>query len=29
MFFACVGAYAVSGQPVDLVVLLAIGPSGS
>ena len=28
LFFACVGAYAVSGQPVDLVVLLAIGAIG-
>ncbi len=28
LFFACVGAYAVSGQPVDLLVLLAIGGIG-
>jgi putative tricarboxylic transport membrane protein len=28
LFFACVGAYAVSGQPVDLVVLLVIGGIG-
>ncbi|GAA5152899.1 tripartite tricarboxylate transporter permease [Pseudonocardia eucalypti] len=28
LFFACVGAYAVSGQPVDLLVLLAIGAVG-
>ena len=28
LFFACVGAYAVSGQPVDLLVLLAIGGVG-
>jgi putative tricarboxylic transport membrane protein len=28
LFFACIGAYAVSGQPVDLVVLLVIGGIG-
>ncbi len=28
LFFACVGAYAVSGQPVDLLVLLVIGAIG-
>jgi putative tricarboxylic transport membrane protein len=28
LFFACVGAYAVSGQAVDLLVLLAIGAVG-
>ncbi|MEJ3654458.1 tripartite tricarboxylate transporter permease [Actinomycetes bacterium KLBMP 9759] len=28
LFFACVGAYAVSGQPVDLIVLLVIGVIG-
>lgn len=28
LFFACIGAYAVSGQPVDLLVLLAIGAIG-
>ncbi|MEJ2859563.1 tripartite tricarboxylate transporter permease [Actinomycetospora flava] len=28
LFFACVGAYAVSGQPVDLIVLLVIGAIG-
>jgi putative tricarboxylic transport membrane protein len=28
LFFACVGAYAVSGQPVDLLVLLVIGAVG-
>ena len=28
LFFACVGAYAVSGQPVDLIVLLVIGGIG-
>jgi putative tricarboxylic transport membrane protein len=28
LFFACVGAYAVSGSPIDLVVLLAIGGIG-
>lgn len=28
LFFACVGAYAVSGSPVDLVVLLVIGAIG-
>jgi putative tricarboxylic transport membrane protein len=28
LFFACVGAYAVSGQPVDILVLLVIGAIG-
>ncbi|MFC5952616.1 tripartite tricarboxylate transporter permease [Pseudonocardia lutea] len=28
LFFACIGAYAVSGQAVDLLVLLAIGAVG-
>jgi putative tricarboxylic transport membrane protein len=28
LFFACIGAYAVSGQAVDLLVLLAIGVVG-
>ncbi|MCO1654229.1 tripartite tricarboxylate transporter permease [Pseudonocardia humida] len=28
LFFACIGAYAVSGQPIDLVVLLVIGGIG-
>ena len=28
LFFACVGAYAVSGQPLDLIVLLVIGGIG-
>src|SRR5918999_381666 len=28
LFFACIGAYAVSGQPVDLLVLLVIGAVG-
>ncbi|NMI00744.1 tripartite tricarboxylate transporter permease, partial [Pseudonocardia sp. K10HN5] len=28
LFFACIGAYAVSGQPIDLIVLLIIGAIG-